>query len=65
MTRREAPPGDAGPIDRQRRALLETAGKGAIASTVAGAVGTAWAPSARGEDKAPLRWGVVGTGGIA
>ncbi|MEJ2385588.1 MAG: Gfo/Idh/MocA family oxidoreductase [Xanthomonadales bacterium] len=50
------------PADPQRRKLIGAAGAGVFAATLGGMLGggVAWAA-----DRAPLRWGVVGTGGIA
>ena len=56
------------PIDARRRRLLEAAGAGAMTATMTAAFGTALA-GAPGRAEAsvvkPLRWGFVGTGGIA
>ncbi len=51
-------------VDRQRRRLLGAAGGGVVASAV-GALGAATPPSARAQNVPAVRWGFVGTGGIA
>ena len=50
------------PADPQRRKLIGAAGAGVVAASFGGMLGAGrlWAA-----DRAPLRWGVVGTGGIA
>ena len=50
------------PADPQRRILIGAAGAGVVAATFGGVLG---AGSAWAADHGPLRWGVVGTGGIA
>jgi predicted dehydrogenase len=51
-------------VDLGRRRILSAAGAGAIASTLGGVLGGA-SGSARAAATKSLRWGVVGTGGIA
>jgi len=51
-------------IDKGRRRILSAAGAGAIASTIGGVLGNP-SGTARAEETQMLRWGVVGTGGIA
>jgi len=50
------------PADPQRRKLIGAAGAGVVAATFGGVLG---AGSAWAAEHGPLRWGVVGTGGIA
>ena len=52
----------AGPIDPQRRTLIGAAGAGMAVAALGSALS---AGIARAATHAPLRWGVVGTGGIA
>ena len=52
-------------IDRQRRDLLTAAGKGVVASAVAGVAGLGWPRPGKAQSGGPMRWGIVGTGGIA
>jgi predicted dehydrogenase len=55
-------------IDTARRRLLGMAGAGAVSATLAATLGSALAGAARSAEAStvrPLRWGVVGTGGIA
>lgn len=51
-------------VDLGRRRILSAAGAGAIASTLGGVLGGA-SGSARAAGSKTLRWGIVGTGGIA
>ena len=51
-------------IDRGRRKILEAAGVGVLAATLGGVV-TSVQANPRKPPTATLRWGVVGTGGIA
>jgi len=52
------------PVDASRRRLIGAAGAGALAMTFSGLLsGSGGGPAASAA--APLRWGVVGTGGIA
>jgi predicted dehydrogenase len=51
-------------VDLGRRRILSAAGAGAIASTLGGMLGGT-SGSARAAGQTTLRWGVVGTGGIA
>ena len=51
-------------IDAGRRRLLGAAGMGAVAASFGGVLAVASGPARAGAAK-PLRWGVVGTGGIA
>jgi predicted dehydrogenase len=50
------------PVDPQRRKLIGAAGAGVVVATMGGLLG---GRAARAAERAPLRWGVVGTGGIA
>ena len=52
------------PVDLGRRKILEAASAGVVAATLGGVVTTAQA-SSRAAPAKTLRWGVVGTGGIA
>jgi predicted dehydrogenase len=70
MKKRESTPDETGSVDTERREFLATAGKGAIGATMLGGVGISLAQEEEvAEPAAPastaLRWGVVGTGGIA
>jgi predicted dehydrogenase len=51
-------------VNSQRRELLKTAGAGVLAATFGG-VAFAGAARASGKAQKTIRWGVVGTGGIA
>ncbi len=51
-------------VDQQRRKLLGATAGGVIASATAGLVSTS-PQTARASDTPPVRWGFVGTGGIA
>ena len=61
MTRDDDRRGGPGPADPQRRKLIGAAGAGVVVATMGGVLGG----GARASESAPLRWGVVGTGGIA
>ena len=65
MTNRQSESNTQEPINQERREFLATASKGAIATSIAGVVGAGWSAKARAQDAGPVRWGVVGTGGIA
>ena len=52
------------PVDAGRRKLLEVVGTGAVVSAIP-AVFAAESPGAHKQIDRPLRWGIVGTGGIA
>lgn len=54
----------AGNVDEQRRKLLEAAGGGVILASLGGSV-TACADDDRPAPSKTVRWGVIGTGGIA
>jgi predicted dehydrogenase len=62
MTRNDDRGNGHDPADPQRRKLIGAAGAGVVAATFGGMLGSGavWA-----SEHAPLRWGVVGTGGIA
>jgi predicted dehydrogenase len=64
MTNNESNDSRTGSVDLGRRRILSAAGAGAIASTLGGVMGGS-SGSARAADSRTLRWGVVGTGGIA
>lgn len=61
MTKETNKPNDVNTVDTERRDLLKSAGAGIVAATFSG-VGFADSNSAGAR---PLRWGIVGTGGIA
>ena len=62
MTRYDDRRNGPDPADPQRRKLIGAAGAGIVMATMGGALGSG---IARAATHAPLRWGVVGTGGIA
>ena len=51
-------------IDAGRRKLLQAVGAGAVVSKVSSAI-AAESPGVGKQTDRPLRWGIVGTGGIA
>ncbi len=64
MDKSERPPGHAGEVDRGRRRIVGAAGGGIVASALGGLMSSSPSP-AFAQDAPPLRWGFVGTGGIA
>ena len=54
----------AGTVDSQRRRLLEVAGAGVVLASLGSSV-TACAEDDRPAPANTVRWGVIGTGGIA
>ena len=62
MTRNDDRRNGRDPADPQRRKLIGAAGAGLVVATMGGVWGGGYA---RAAENAPLRWGVVGTGGIA
>lgn len=61
MTKETSKPTDENTVDTERRDLLKSVGAGVVAATFSG-VGFAGSSPAGAK---PLRWGIVGTGGIA
>jgi len=55
---------NSGAVDAGRRRLLEVAGAGVVASAIS-TVLAAESPGMHRQTDRPLRWGIVGTGGIA
>ncbi|MGB7452108.1 MAG: Gfo/Idh/MocA family oxidoreductase [Lysobacterales bacterium] len=61
MTKETRKPTDVGPVDSERRDLLKSVGAGVVAATFSGVTIAGSNPTG----VKPLRWGIVGTGGIA
>ena len=61
MTKDKNKPTQANPVDAERRNLIKAFGSGVVAATLSGVSIAASNPSAA----KTLRWGIVGTGGIA
>jgi predicted dehydrogenase len=61
MTKEKSKPTKANPVDGDRRNLLKAVGAGVVAATFSGVSNANSNPTAA----KPLRWGIVGTGGIA
>lgn len=64
MKSNRGPKVPAGTVDSQRRKLLEAAGAGIVLASLGGSV-TACAEDDRSAPAKIIRWGVIGTGGIA
>jgi predicted dehydrogenase len=64
MKRKSDAQHENGTIDSRRRRLLEAAGAGAVLASLGGSV-TAFAQQERTAPVSTVRWGVIGTGGIA
>lgn len=52
-------------VDQDRRRVVAAVGKGTAAAVAGSVIGAGWSSAARAQEAAGLRWGIVGTGGIA
>jgi predicted dehydrogenase len=59
------PYGNSTTVDAGRRKLLEVVGTGAVVSAISPVLAAAQSSGADRKSDRPLRWGIVGTGGIA